>query len=355
MTARAALSPWLAGLAAALAGCHGYLRPYDDTPLPARSAPTRGGGEVEVKEGEVFLRPGRRDIGARLGVELAEEAGRVVVARRLRPDAALEPGDRIASAAAAEPFASPLHAVRSLADLAGYAAAEGWLTLELQVERGGAEVAVREKVRDERRRLPVRRWDPRSTFRRNGIELGSLADWDPQHVPPWAEPGDHLVLRVDVGSRAAQAGLRPLDVVANARGFERAGRALLRAPGGAPRKLTVRARPPRRDLWLPLLLSWEADGARTHVGLGPIDAIFHYSSTVDYDAATDAHETTSRWSLFSVIGGGREGGGRWWNLDPSFDMARLDYAYSWATDRSRPDLSASWAEAAEMEDLLGAE
>src|SRR5437867_10142249 len=86
-----------------LTGCHGYLRVPDGWPLPARSVPTCGGGEIEARDGEVFFSPHTRDVGASLGGSFTEVGEGVTVSSRRRATSRLEPGDRIVLVAAAIP------------------------------------------------------------------------------------------------------------------------------------------------------------------------------------------------------------------------------------------------------------
>jgi hypothetical protein len=87
----------LAALATlSLAGCSSYLTDFDDTPLPARTAITRAGRELEVEDGRLSVRTGPGEVGPALGVELAEDEGGVVVNRVVRASSPLRPDDRIA-------------------------------------------------------------------------------------------------------------------------------------------------------------------------------------------------------------------------------------------------------------------
>ena len=90
---RAAACLWI-GLAS---GCGSYLLPFDERPLPApRSLETVSGLRLDLdREGRLIARPELGDVGEALGVGLVEEQGAVVVTHRLRPGAALRPGDRL--------------------------------------------------------------------------------------------------------------------------------------------------------------------------------------------------------------------------------------------------------------------
>ncbi len=349
-----------------LTGCrfHGYLEPGDESPLPARSAKTRSGGELEVRDGEVYLRSGPMDIGAALGANLIEDGDGVMVANRLRAETSLAPKDRIVYAAPVlekpagekpadarseaqrgkaqptEPYPVPAtlddlrqlgqgHPVKSLSDLTGYRAGLGWLSLDLGVLRQGNEIVIRVKLKDDWQWFPVRRWDPNQVFRQNGIELCSLADWPAENLPAHAHGSEYLVLRVSRDAPAARAGLRPLDAISNPEQFERSGKAKVKRADGAKLEFAVTGKKDPLDIWIPLFLSLETDGMRSHVGLGPFDLLFHRSSRLDYQPLTDSFSSRSGWSLLTAIQkeveSGSSGSARFFSLNPFFDLVRMPY------------------------------
>jgi RNA polymerase sigma-70 factor (ECF subfamily) len=336
-------------LLAALAGCRGFELRRDDSPLPSRSAPARGGAELEVRAGEVTARPAAQDLGAYLGARLREDDEGVVVETRLRADTELEPGDRLREVGVVLPDAFHRHQVKRLADIAGYSAGAGWLLLELYVLRRNEERIVHVQLTDRRERVPARRWDPRGTFRRNGIELCALDDWPPELLPAWAEPTDHMVILVERGSEAGLAGLRPLDIVTNIHQFERTGRALVRRPDGTIQKLRVQTAD-EEDIWVPFLLSDEENAIRSYFGLGPLDALVHEVDQYDYDAATDSYQETHRSTYLSCLWYERRGNEVQMGVFPIFDPPRFK-TLTELNDRGEPDLSQSWSRSDELEDL----
>lgn len=83
-------------------GCHSYLVPFDERPLPApEPVETRGGERLDVDgRGQLVLRPAAGDVAAALGAGLFEAEDGLVVTHRVRPETALRPDDRIVFAAA---------------------------------------------------------------------------------------------------------------------------------------------------------------------------------------------------------------------------------------------------------------
>ena len=86
-------------------GCHGYLVPYDERPLPAQGAlETEGGQLLNVSGGGLLVaHPSRDDVGAALGVALHESGDGLFVSNALAPGSGLQRGDQILWAAAALP------------------------------------------------------------------------------------------------------------------------------------------------------------------------------------------------------------------------------------------------------------
>jgi hypothetical protein len=96
----------LAGLLSLLAsGCHGYLLPYDERPLPAQSTlGTQDGQRLTIAaDGQLMSRPGRGDVAAALGVALYDSPQGLFVANALVAGSGLRRGDKVLWAAAALP------------------------------------------------------------------------------------------------------------------------------------------------------------------------------------------------------------------------------------------------------------
>jgi len=86
-------------------GCHGYLLPYDERPLPAQSTlETQNGQRLTIAaDGQLMSRPGRGDLAAALGVALYDSPQGLFVANALTAGSGLQRGDRILWAVAALP------------------------------------------------------------------------------------------------------------------------------------------------------------------------------------------------------------------------------------------------------------
>lgn len=86
-------------------GCHGYLLPYDERPLPAQSTlETQDGQRLTIAaDGQLTSRPGRGDVAAALGVALFDSPEGLFVANALTAGSELQRGDQILWAAAALP------------------------------------------------------------------------------------------------------------------------------------------------------------------------------------------------------------------------------------------------------------
>ncbi|MGE0708555.1 MAG: hypothetical protein AB7N76_22995 [Planctomycetota bacterium] len=250
-------------------GCHSYLMPFDDRPLPAKATlETESGQRLALDwQGQLVVRPPRHDVGAALGVALFEDESGVVVSNQLRGDTPLQAGDRVlyaapllpgsgaalvaaheralrvlpnepeafdaytprlprarggvaAAAAAAAPALAPAelraqaaaHPVRKVSDLVGYLCGAGWLQLDLLVSRAGEERVVRAPLRRTQEWVPVRPLQPDRT-RWRGVELVDIEDLPPTLRPAGAAQGEVLVTRVARGAPLGRAGLRPLDVL----------------------------------------------------------------------------------------------------------------------------------------------
>jgi hypothetical protein len=153
-----------------------------------------------------------------------------------------------------------------------------------------------------------------------------------------ARPDDYLVLRVARDSPFGQGGLRPLDTIPRESidvVVTWTGTAGLptRSSDGTWRTTRVTMPEAPADFWVPFLLSYQRDGTRAHLGLGPLDAIFHYSRSEEYNPDTDSHSVKRRWSFLTVIqwtgaetAGKRE---RSFEIEPFADNARLEYAAEW--------------------------
>jgi hypothetical protein len=347
----------------ATAGCTSYLGPYEDRPLPARSVPTTGGGRLEVRDGEVSLHVGQGDIAQALGVELAQDDAGVLVTRRLRADAELAPGDRILSARAwdGEADVSDEEPVRVVSDLAGYTRGLGWVVLELRVMREGAEVVVKATPRDEEQKVCLEKDREHDSglsvslaARLMGAEVVSLATWPEAVRPAGARASEHLVTRVSECSPAALAGLRPADVIVNS---------VFTVDGGEPyvgaaktgdffhqftsvewlfivrdadgRERGIRAERSTRpwDVWIPGVFSYQSDGIRSHVGLGPTDALLHWSTRPAFSEGTYTHQRLERFSFLTAVqveSTNRAGGGfTRSSFQPVIDLERFTYHSEW--------------------------
>lgn len=452
MSPRARLLPLLAP--ALLAGCHSYLVPFDERPLLARQPVETASGlrlDVDPRDG-LQVRPAAGDVSTVLGVGLEETEDGLVVTHRLRPDAQLQPDDRVVHVAAAlprmgarilelhramvqgtrtpatelkwqpgagspsaeerhpietfepaaarraddegeeQPLIPPVptpaalrearagHPVRAADDLRGYLTAPG-VALDLLVVRGGEEVVVRVPLVEPHRWLPVRLWAPHLT-RWHGIDLVRVADLAPEHQPAGAGPRDFLVVRVARDAPAGRAGLRPLDVVPEGEVVGLLGGALevlvhllrprdpeelrrlmegggelplnprdyfdedgaplrrpdevavrVRAPDGTTKAMAFSPREQPTELWFPFLFAYHSDGVRSHLGLGPLDLLFHHSARGDYDPEADAYEYVTRWAVGSSIEGGgvthARGTQGWGGVSPLVMRARADYFFDW--------------------------
>lgn len=350
-------------------GCYSYVRPGDTTALPAWGwVPTQGGQRLDVDDaGALVSDYAPADIEAALGVTLTPgDGGVLVAAARSSTDGAivaLEPGDVIVEARPLAPWlptelSVPDAAgvpVRDLEDLRGLAVGVEGLELELRVRRGDEHVVVRQPLR-EAALVAARPWAP-ALADALGVELARLDDWPASRLPEGAGPEDYLVVRVGAGSPGARAGLRPLDVIDNERGlFDLHMRnippelapiadALLaqiaqdpelqlvtvRAADGRAKRLELR--PPRapRDSGLLLLWSYQADHARSHLGLLPFDLLLHRSSDAQYDALADDFSVATRWSFLvlfqtqSASGGAQEGLSA--QVNPLVDQSRGNYLF----------------------------
>lgn len=395
-----------------LAGCHGYLLPFDERPLPAaRELACSGGGRVGLDaEGRLVLRPSPGDVAAALGVGLQETDAGLVVTHRLRTDALLEPEDVIVACAAELPPGEPVrrahrealtgelvgrnalpfprespgqipdqplapgafeaftpappeepgflsaggiaalasagavraratcHEVTSTADLRGYLAGAPWVVLDLVVRRGDREVVVRQPLVEPEEWFPVAEHRP-EVGRWHGVAVSRLADWPLERRPAWADADDLVVVRVVRDAPAARAGLRPLDVVPRSewpRLLEGESVSVRRADGQPKQLPPFPERDAPADLYIPLLLSFEYDGHRTHIGVGPFDFLWHWSSREEYEPETDSYEKTWRWSAGTSIQGAgiREAGGVRETAGVNlFDGARMEFAAELARAR----------------------
>lgn len=376
-------------LALLLTGCSSYLVPFDERSLPATPVETAGGMRLDVDAtGELIVRPGRGDAAALLGVGLAPTANGLLVTHRLRPDARLVPDDVIVHVAAglarvgaqlkraqqdalraqlrdddAQTFyefdpsyassvtlprrldddvATPdevraragAHPVRALSDLHGYAAAQEWVVLDLVVVRDGVEVVVPIPLHEETTAVAVHLWRPHEG-RWHGVDVCAVVDLPEDLRPPHATQDDLLVLRVARDSPAGRAGLRPLELVTEdgmdvVNGTQdRRGEVVAKDARGRAKTLSIAPREEPVVVWIPLLLSIDSDGVRWHVGVGPLDLLYHASSRLDYSPTSDCYERTWRWSVGTSVqetgvdgaGGSRSDGGV--TIGP--DWARMSY------------------------------
>lgn len=239
------------------------------------------------------------------------------------------------------------HEVRSGEDLSDYLVGVGWLSLDLLVRRGEEELVVRAPLRLRQQWVPTRSLRPdRSRWR--GVELVDVRDLPPPLRPRGSEPGDVLVTRVARGAPLGVAGLRPLDVLGeeaaellldrNQRlreALERGDELVLsvRGPEGNPKLLEFSPRRAPTNLWFPFLYSHQSDGARFHVGVGPLDMLFHASSSQVYLPTQDRYLKSSRWSLLTLFQGGarrtEQGTEDWGGINFLVDDSRLNYFLEW--------------------------
>lgn len=317
----------------ALGGCtYDYVRPMDRRGIPAATAArTHGGQELLVDEdGSLFWRPG--DVAAALGVTLADGPGGVTVAAvGTEVATGLEVGDRIVlvgplppglDLAVVERLPPPEppelrgrgHEVSSLLDLRGYALCP--VVLDLLVVRRGRELALRWPVaQPEQVARPL--WMAAAT-RQLGFEACRVDDLPAHLVPAHATPGrgDVLVTQVALGSPVGVDGLRPLDVVASVGQARDAVELFGVTEFGQLDGVRVRVLRPdgsERELLLPwptaplesegLLGLWvvEQDPTRSHVGVGPMDLLFHYHDELQYEPRSDAYLERASWSLLTVF------------------------------------------------------
>ena len=86
-------------------------------------------------------------------------------------------------------------------------------------------------------------------------------------------------------------------------------------------------------LWFPFLFSYHNDGVRTHLGFGPFDLLFHYSTRTEYVPTTDSYEQTWRWSWGTMLQGhgvDRESGeSSSEGIHMLLDGARIQYFGEW--------------------------
>ena len=249
------------------------------------------------------------------------------------------------------------HDIDTLDDLQGYTSAYGWLTLDLAVERNGREVVVRLPLTAGKRQvasspLETKAW--RTGFRMHQITdpdirvrprhasaatsanaASSEADWVAQNRSSF------LVTYVATNSLAAVQGLRPFDAIVadSADQVTDPNQILTRIRrNGHKRAFTPLPKPDPTDIWIPFLFSYQADGRRSHIGIGPFEALFHYSSKHTFDPATDSVDKTWRWSALTTIFGNGEKGksGRIREAGVAiFDPARLLYFSDWVDSRDK--------------------
>lgn len=295
-------------------------------------------------------------------IERPVPASRRLSRRRLR-----EPLRKLPAPGALRKLPSA-HAVRSLDDLRGYLCGMEWLQLDLLVIRDGKEVVVRQRLQEVTRWLPVRLWRPELT-RYEGFDLVRVADLPPEGRPQKVKPEDLLVVRVARDAPLGRNGLRPLDVisrgclalflsggtlddelvsfslfpgqeavmaeaVALSRAMEkRDGKLPVRAADGTTKWIRPRKRERPIDLWIPFLFSYQSDGIRTHLGIGPLDLLFHYSDSARYEPETGGYVEQHRWSAGTSIqslatkreSGTVDSGG----INPLLDITRGEYFLKW--------------------------
>ncbi|MDC3379289.1 hypothetical protein OAX78_03305 [Planctomycetota bacterium] len=369
-------------LALLTTGCvHDFLKPADTTPLPASVVlGTSGGFQLEIDaEGQLVVRPSQDDIEAALGATLEETAEGVTVANRLSTESKLEAGDKIlavwpipAAAAAStstgawvptqnysdrlrevyvqqEPFGpghvrAAGHPVTVLSDLRGYALS--WVVLDVLVLRSGTEQVVRQEVgRPEP--VPTRLWYP-TTTRRMGFEACYVADLPEAYWPVGATEEDLLVSYVAHGSVAGAQGLRPLDLIHHEGVYEPAWAwndfVEWQATGADGVEKSVLIPAPSVAIDIDFFSLWEVDSddSRTHVGLLPLDVLFHYHSWPEFNPRTNTYADRWAWSfltLFQVSGLGGDGYNDWdsVSLNPFIDEPRMRYYMERMDGRVEPE------------------
>lgn len=331
-----------------LCGCHSFLRDGDPRPLPATPRAATGGGRLLLAEdGALALGHGQGDIEEALGVDLSIVDSRVVVAglRAGREGVQLLPGDALLFAVPVTPWlpapataeadavrsgAPPPDApgpagipVRTIDDLRGLAAGVEGLAVDFVIERAGKRGVCRQPLAPSEP-IATRPWHPEKTTPL-GFDLVRLEALPAARRPAGAEPQDLLVTRVERGSRAAVAGLRPLDLVRAEGGVFELRMGVL--PPDVPpqmveqlreaadwRQVTVVHADGREETLTlpepeaatdvvvpPSLASVQSDGLRQHVGLLPFDLLFHYAERTDHDPRTDSPLVEWRWSLLTFI------------------------------------------------------
>lgn len=359
--------PLLALVALVLQGCYAYVRPGDTTPIPARGwVETSGGQRLDIDDsGALVVGYAPGDIEAALGVTLAESKDGVrVAAVRSQSGGAvvsLEAGDVLLEARPLAPWLPPDRVVddaapivvRELDDLRGLAVGVEGLEVELRVRRGDRELVVRQPLHAPSL-VAARPWAPELAGRL-GVELARLDDWPESRRPRGAGPGDYLVVRVGAGSPGARLGLRPLDVIENDRGLfdlhmgnfppemapivdaikvqleqdPELQLVSVRAADGRVKRLALRPPEAPRDSGLLLLWSYQANHVRTHLGLLPLDLLFHHSTDASYDPLVDDFSVGRRWSFLTLFqvqstsGGAQEG--LTFRLNPLIDEVRARY------------------------------
>lgn len=315
----------------ALGGCYSYVRPPDPHPLLAPRSLATDAGRLAIDEasGALTLGPAQGDIAAALGVTLAEAGGEVSVAA-VRTDTGghvvtLEPGDVILEVRPLAPWLPPDQlppapgiVVTSIEDLRGLAVGVRELALALRVRRGGAEAVVLQPLRAPEP-VGVHPWLP-AIAGELGVELARLDDWPASRLPPGAAREDLLVTRVLEGGAGCQLGLRPLDVIKDPHGAfgarlgvnaeelpEELVTQLRETPvdvlgaDGATKRLVVETPRAPVDVGLLDLFNVQSDGWRSHVGLLPLDLLFHRSTDRHVDPRTGTVATTTRTSFLTLI------------------------------------------------------
>lgn len=331
-----------------LCGCHSFLRDPDPRPLPGFPRPAEGGGRLLLsEEGALVHGHGQGDIEEALGVDLSIVDSRVVVAgvRPGREGVQLLPGDALLFAVPVTPWLPALASaeadavraggpapdapgaagipVRTLEDLRGLAVGVEGLAVDLVIERAGARGICRQPLAPSEP-VAARPWHPEKTTPL-GFDLIRLEGVPAARHPAGAAAGDLLVTRVARGSRAAMAGLRPLDLVRGEGGLFELRMGLL--PPDVPPQMVeqlreaadwrrvsvVHADGREETLTLPepeaaidvvvppSLASVQSDGLRQHVGLLPFDLLFHYAERTDHDARTDTPLVEWRWSFLTFV------------------------------------------------------
>jgi hypothetical protein len=118
----------------------------------------------------------------------------------------------------------------------------------------------------------------------------------------------------------------------------------VRSPDGQERKLSIQRKTKPTQIWVPGVFCWEDDGVRCHVGLGPWDALLHYSSRPTFEGECSSPGRVSRFSLLTIFQRDRKdtetGSFGRTSLQPLWDLERTSYWLEW--DEAKPSTLDEW-------------